>query len=156
MEIKCANIADASIIHDVMIQAFMEYKNEVPPSSALDETIQSIRTTLENGEQAFIGYVDKEPVGTIRFQVKEDHVYFFRLSVIPTKQGQGIAKKLVTSLEDYAKQKEKSSIRCKVRMTVPRNVNLYQSMGYTIYDEEVIHRSNNVQLKVVSMKKQLH
>lgn len=156
MKIKCANISDAPIIHDLMIQAFMEYKNEVPPSSALDETIKSIAIALENGQQAFIGYVDEEPVGMVRFQVKEDHVYFFRLSVLPERQGQGIAKKLVTSLEDYAKQKEKPSIRCKVRMTVARNVNLYLSMGYTIYDEEVIYRQNDVRLKVVSMKKQLH
>ena len=155
MKIKCANVSDAPIIHYLLIEAFMEYKNEVPPSSALDETIQSISTALENGEQALIGYSDEEPVGMVRFQIKEDHVYFSRLSVIPERQGQGIAKKLLSSLEICAKQKEKSTIWCKVRMTVPKNINLYRSMGYGIYDEKVVHKPSCMSVKVVSMKKQL-
>lgn len=75
--------------------------------------------------------------------------------VIPEKQGQGIAKEILKSLDDYAKQNEKPTILCKVRMTVPKNIKLYSSIGYRIYDEEVVHKPNGINIKVVSMEKQL-
>ena len=155
MKIRLAEASDAAIIHDLMIKAFMEYKDEIPPSSALEETVQTISTALENGEQAFISYIDDEPAGMVRFRVEDKGVYFHRLSVIPEKQGQGIAKEILKSLDDYAKQNEKLTMLCKVRMTVPKNIKLYSSIGYRIYDEEVVHKPNGINIKVVSMEKQL-
>ena len=40
-------------------------------------------------------------------------------------------------------------------MNVPRNSNLYNSVGYKVYDEEIVHKPNGINIKVVSMKKQL-
>ena len=48
------------------------------------------------------------------------------------------------SLDDYAKQNEKHAIQCKVRMTVPKNIKLYRSIGYRIFDEEVVLKPNGV------------
>ncbi|MCP1096658.1 GNAT family N-acetyltransferase [Peribacillus castrilensis] len=155
MEIKFAEVSDASIIHDLMIKAFMEYKDEVPPSSALEETVQSVLIALKDGEQGLISYVDNEPVGMVRFQLNEDGLYFYRLSVIPEKQCLGIAKKILMSLEDFAIKKEVTTIFCKVRMTVPKNIKLYSSIGYGVYDEEVVHKPNGIDIKVVSMMKKL-
>lgn len=42
MVINSAILSDAPVIHDLMIKAFMEYKNEIPPSSALEETVLSV------------------------------------------------------------------------------------------------------------------
>lgn len=153
MEIQLAKTSDAPIIHDLMLQAFMVYKNETPPSSALEETIQSIAIALEDDEQAFIGYTANEPVAIVRFQVKEDCIYFYRLSVIPEKQGQGIAKKILKALEVYALEQEKPLIQCKVRMTVPKNIALYQSVGYEVYDEEVVYKPDGTTVNVVAMRK---
>lgn len=153
MNIIFATITDAPIIHHLMTQAFTAYKDEVPPSSALEETIQSVSTALHNGEQAFVGYMNDEPVGMVRFHVNEDYVYFYRLSVIPEKQGQGIAKELLKSLEAYAIKQEKLIVKCKVRMTAPKNIALYHSIGYKIYDEEVLAKPHGITLKVVSMMK---
>ena len=155
LEIQLAKTTDAPIIHDLMMQAFMVYKNEIPPSSALEETIQSITTALENDEQAVIGYMANKPVAMVRFQVKEDCLYFYRLSVIPEKQGQGIAKDILKALEVYALEREKSLIQCKVRMAVPKNIALYQSVGYEIYDEEVVYKLNGSIVNVVAMMKRL-
>lgn len=156
MKVKFAKESDASIIHELMIKAFLEYKDEVPPSSALEETVQSVFIALKDGEQGLIGYDDKQPVGMVRFQFKKEGLYFYRLSVIPEKQGLGIAKKIVRSLEDFAIKKGVTTILCKVRMTVPKNINLYSSIGYQIYDEEVVHKPNGVNIMVVSMKKRLN
>ncbi|MBY0599934.1 GNAT family N-acetyltransferase [Bacillus bingmayongensis] len=155
MEIKFAKVSDAPIIHNLMIKAFMEYKDEVPPSSALEETAQSVLSALKNDEQALISYVDNQPVGMVRFQLKEEGLYFYRLSVVPEKQGFGIAKKILRSLEEFAIKKGVTMIFCKVRMTVPKNIKLYSSIGYEIYNEEVVHKPNGINIKVVSMIKNL-
>ncbi|MGJ7913819.1 GNAT family N-acetyltransferase [Neobacillus sp. LXY-1] len=155
MEIKFAEISDAPIIHDLMFKAFMEYKDEVPPSSALEETVQSITSALIEVEKSIIAFVEDEPVGMVRFQLKEEGLYFYRLSVIPEKQGQGIAKKLLASLEEYAHKNEISTILCKVRMTMPKNIQLYSSIGYSIDNEEVVHKPNGINIQVVSMLKKL-
>ena len=78
------------------------------------------------------------------------------MSVLPEKQGQGIAKRLLKSLEEYAEKDEVSTILCKVRMTVQKNIELYSSIGYEIYDEEVVHKPNGINIKVCSMKKELN
>ncbi|WP_406565372.1 GNAT family N-acetyltransferase [Bacillus solitudinis] len=77
------------------------------------------------------------------------------MSVIPDKQGKGIAKKILKSLEDYANKIDVTTILCKVRMRVPKNIQLYSSIGYDVYDEEVVHKPNGINIKVVSMKKEL-
>ena len=156
MEIKLAEVSDAPIIHDLMIKAFMEYKDEVPPSSALEETVQSVLIALKDGEEGLISYVDNQPVGMVRFQLKEEGLSFYRLSVFPEKQGLGIAKKILRSLEDFAIKKRVTTIFCKVRMTVPKNIKLYSSIGYGIYDEEVVHKPNGINIKVVSMMKRFN
>ncbi|TQR15625.1 GNAT family N-acetyltransferase [Psychrobacillus soli] len=155
MDFKYVEISDAAVIHDLMIRAFMEYMDAVPPSSALEETVQSISASLKEGEQGFIGYVDHRPVGMVRFLLNEKGLYFFRLSVIPEKQGQGIAKKILKSLEDYAINNGIHTLFCKVRMTVPKNIQLYSSIGFNIYEEEVVHKPNGISIKVVSMEKKL-
>ena len=155
MEIQLAKTTGTLVIHDLMMQAFMEYKNEIPPSSALEETVQSITTALESDEQAFIGYLANEPVAMVRFQVREDCIYFYRLSVIPEKQGQGIAKKLLQALEVYTLEQEKPLIQCKVRMAAPKNIALYQSVGYEIYDEEIVYKPDGATVKVVAMIKRV-
>ena len=155
MEIKNVDVSDATLIHDLMIKAFLEYKDEVPPSSALEETVQSISASLKEGEQGLIGYVDNKPVGMVRFLLKENDLYFYRLTVIPEKQGQGIAKKILKSLEDYAINNGIHTLLCKVRMTVPKNIKLYSSIGFNIYKEEVVHKPNGINIKVVSMEKKL-
>ncbi|WP_416150850.1 GNAT family N-acetyltransferase [Salipaludibacillus sp. HK11] len=155
MKIIFAEVSDAPIIHQLMVQAFNEYKNKVPPTSALNETVESITEALIDGEHALISYMDDEPVGMVRFRVTNEGVYFFRLSITPEKQGQGIAKQLLKSLENHAIQRNHPALLCKVRMDVPKNIQLYQSIGFTIYDEYAIHKPNGITINVVAMKKVL-
>ncbi|WP_017726035.1 GNAT family N-acetyltransferase [Halalkalibacterium ligniniphilum] len=154
MENRLATAGDAPIIHALMIRAFEEYRHAEPPSSALDETIESISSGLQKDEQAFIHYLKDKAVGMLRFHVRDDHIYFFRLSVVPEHQGKGVAKKLLKVLENYAKKHHKATITCKVRVDVPRNIHLYESIGYHICEKERIPKPKG-NVNVVSMKKTL-
>ncbi|WP_390287104.1 GNAT family N-acetyltransferase [Ureibacillus sp. GCM10028918] len=147
---------NALVIHNIMLQAFIEYDQVGMPSSALKETIESVQKNLENGEQAFVGY-DKngKPVAMVRFQVKENYLYFYRLFVLPECQGKGNAKQLLKALEMYAKKNAIPEVHCKVRKNVERNVLLYANFGYEIYEEEVAKLISGDVIPVVSMKKQV-
>lgn len=155
MEIMLAQLKEAPIILDVMLQAFKEYEHATPPSSALNETVESIKDGMERGEYAFIAYLDEQPVAMVRFTFSDNSVYFFRLSVIPSKQGQGLAKALLKELEHHALANGKTISECKVRMSVPRNIELYRSLGYVITKEEKGENLNGFSLSIATMEKQL-
>src|SRR5690625_576863 len=104
-----------------MITAFMEYKNEIPPSSVLEESVLSVSEAIHKGEKALIAFEDNKPIGMVRFQFKNEGLNFYRLSVIQEKQEQENEKNILKSLEEYANKVELSTILFKVRMTVQKN-----------------------------------
>lgn len=154
MKYCLAQPEDAATVHDLMLQAFSVYRDSVPPSSALDETIESIMQSLKHGKKAVILYVENKPVAMARFTLEETSLYFYRLSVIPAFQGKGMAKQLIQWLETYAKEYGKESLLCKVRMSVSRNIALYESIGFYIEEKEIVHR-DGVDIPVVNMKKEI-
>ncbi|EFI66935.1 hypothetical protein BFZC1_19090 [Lysinibacillus fusiformis ZC1] len=155
MEIVLAECKDAPVIHQLMLQAFQEYEKAIPPSSALSETVYSIEQAMEQSEQAFIGYINKQPVAMVRFKLSTTGIYFFRLSVIPERQGQGLAKALISWLEQNALSKGITISQCKVRMSVPRNIELYRSLGYVVTKEEMVKNCNGNSLVIATMEKKL-
>lgn len=155
LEIKHASVSDATIIHSIMMKAFMKHKDEDPPSSALEETVESVVLDLTRGEQALISFLDNQPVGIVRFQFTDASLYFFRLAVIPEKQGLGIAKMMVRYVEACALQKGFTKVFCKVRMSLPGNIAIYESIGYKINEKELVYKSNGSKIQIVSMVKRL-
>ncbi|WP_078553850.1 GNAT family N-acetyltransferase [Bacillus alkalicellulosilyticus] len=154
MNIRFARISEARTIHKIMLKAF-SHNNDGIPSSALEETIDDIEFALKNGEKAMLCLQEKSLIGMIRFQENEDSVYFYRLAVLPTMQRQGVAKRLLVALEEYAKKENKTSIWCKVRLSMPNAISLYSSNGYTLVNEEVVTKPNNETVKIASMKKKI-
>ncbi|MEJ8777697.1 GNAT family N-acetyltransferase [Pseudogracilibacillus sp. ICA-222130] len=152
---EVATVADAKDVHAIMTAAFSRYKHDPFPTSALQETVASVRKDLQNGELAFF-YVEKnERVGMVRCVLKKDYLYFRRLSVLPKMQGKGIAKKILAFLEKEAKRLHLPAIRCKVRKSEPKNIALYESVGYVIIGEEDVEKEHGA-LPIVVMEKQLN
>lgn len=155
IDYRVAADLDTALIRSLMRRAFAEYQNSAAPSSAMQETEASIQTAMLEGEQALIASEGDGPVGMVRYLLKTDHLYFFRLSVIPEKQGKGIAKRILQKLESVALENGKYEIRCRVRQNVGRNLHLYQSVGYHVYDQESVHKSSGINIDVVKMSKTL-
>ncbi|GMG95726.1 GNAT family N-acetyltransferase [Tepidimicrobium xylanilyticum] len=76
------------------------------------------------------------PHDTVRFKFGEKSLYFFRLSVCPEARRRGIAKSILSWLENYAKEHRITEIWYRVQMSIPQNIQLYQSVGYTVYKEK--------------------
>jgi GNAT superfamily N-acetyltransferase len=155
VEIREADAGDAEVVHALMMEAFEEYRAAVPPSSALDETVESVRAALESGsESAAILYEDGIPGAMVRFRYDEDAIYFFRLSVLPARRKRGYARQLVQWIEQRGWSKGLAISRCRVRQSVHRNLILYENMGYEIKDQELIVRPGGT-VKTLTLEKNL-
>ncbi|MDX8046674.1 GNAT family N-acetyltransferase [Gracilibacillus sp. S3-1-1] len=152
MEIKKANIEDAPLIHELMIKAFA---NILPPSNALEETVEYVTDAIKTGEEALIGYIADQPIGMVRFVMKENSLYFFRLSILPEHQAKGLAKELLAKLEEYAKKRQTPKITCHVRKALAKNVHLYHSLGYDMVEEFTVTKPDGIVLEVAAMEKSL-
>lgn len=155
MDIEIEKSTNAKVIHKIMMKAYAEYANDPAPSSALSETVDSVRKALSSGQEALVGIIAGQPIAMVRYQIKENGLHFFRMAVLPTMQGLGIAKQLINELEVIARQAKVDTINCRVRVSVLRNLQLYQSKGYTIYDQEKTLDENGTEIELVSMKKTL-
>jgi ribosomal protein S18 acetylase RimI-like enzyme len=153
--IREATPEDADTIHALMHMAFEEYRNAVPPSSALDETEEQVATALrEGGESAAILYEDDIAVAMVRFQYVDQAIYFFRLSVSPARRRRGYAKRLVKWIERQGVTKGLSISRCRVRQSVQNNLVLYQDLGYEIVDQQLVVRPTGT-VKALTMEKKI-
>lgn len=154
--IRPATAEDARLVHQIMISAFEEYRHADIPSGALSETAESIEEALRNGtEEALLCYLDGIPVGTVRFKTNAHSLYFFRLSVKPDARGRGLAKAMLAWLENHARAHGLREIWCRVRKSVPRNISLYQSVGYTVCREDTLTNINGLPVSIVVMKKEI-
>ena len=155
IDIRLATANDAADVHSIIMDAYSEYQNVPGSSSALDETVGHIQDAIGSGtEHALVGFVDGLAIACVRYQCT-DGIYFRRLAVRQSRQGKGFAKLLLVRLESLAMTKTPPSIWCKVRYSVPRNVYLYESLGYVKVDEERVHKNNGVTLEVWTMRKEL-
>lgn len=62
---------------------------------------------------------------------------------------------MLSQLEKYAYDNFKLKIACRDRATLPKNISLYESMGYFVSKEEVVTNPNGYLVKTVVMEKYL-
>lgn len=137
----------------VMHLAFERYKEDPIPSSALVETPQSIEKELQKGIRVWGGKLNDQFIAIVKVATQENALYFSRLSVIPSMQGQGYAKQFVRFIEQQAKMEEKRHVTCKVRSSEEGNIRLYRQLGFEIVAEEMVPNLLEQNIRVVSMRK---
>jgi len=148
------NIEPAKAVR-VIHQAFKRYETDPQPSSALNETENSILTELKQGTEMFGVYENDELIALVKCILNEAFMYFSRLSVLPEHQGKGVATNLVNYLESYAVQNNVFVSKCKVRKSEKNNIALYSKLGYKIVKEEIIMNKNGDEIPAVTMQKNL-
>lgn len=137
----------------IMLAAFERYKEDLQPSSALKETVESLEQELENGVYC-IGYqLENKLVAMSKYKWMPNALYFSRLSVLPSYQRRGIASKLVDELARMALAQHKAFLQCKVRKSEAGNIALYTKLGFTITTEELYTNLNGEVMAIVSMEK---
>ncbi len=142
----------AAVVRDLMRAAFSEYDAVLTvPSSAMWETVEDVASHIAEGG-AMLARVGTDTVGSGRYALREDHVYIGRLSVLPPYRARGIAAAMMLAMEQRALTEGRAEARISVRTMLPRNIELYERLGYIVTARYPHPRGDEV---VVDLAKQL-
>ncbi len=139
-------------VHALMLAAFSEYDSVLTvPSSAVSETVEDVAAHIALGG-AVLAMVGEEAVGSGRFELRVDHVYIGRLSVLPEHRGLGIGALMMLAIEQQAAANGSPEARIGVRTMLPKNIALYERLGYVVTDRYQHPRGDEI---IVDMAKPL-
>jgi ribosomal protein S18 acetylase RimI-like enzyme len=128
--IRSVGVEQVSEVHRIMQLAFEEYCGRlVPPSGALTETIEDVRTAISGGG-AFLAFIGDVAVGSARYRLFPDHAYAERIAVLPEFRGRGVAVALMAAFEEAVQALGVSEARVGVRASLPSNLRFYENLGY--------------------------
>lgn len=129
--LRTASAADAPAIAATIAAAFTQYRGKlVPESSAFRETAEVIAHQLVNGSGAIVAERNGTMIGCVMTELLEGDLYFGRLAVLPEARGLGLAGRLIAAVEDEARRRGLPGVRLGVRIALPDNQRLFQSLGY--------------------------
>jgi GNAT superfamily N-acetyltransferase len=127
---RSVGVEQASEVRRIMQLAFEEYRGRlVPPSGALTETIEEVRTVISHGG-AFLAFVGDVAVGSARYRLFPDYAYAERIAVLPEYRGKSVAVALMGAFEEAARALGVPEARVGVRASLPSNLRLYENLGY--------------------------
>lgn len=105
-----------------------------PPSGALSETLETVRTDLELHGGALAKHA-AEPIGALRLLREPDHLHVRRVAVDPAWQGRGAGRALMEWARGEAASSGYRQLRLGVRSALPGNVAFYERLGYRVVAE---------------------
>lgn len=116
---------------------------DIPP---LKQTLSDVENEYQKGIILKALDEEKNMIGSVRAFCDNGTVYIGKLMVHPSKQGQGIGKKLLLEME---KQYPNQRYELFTSTRSEKNIALYQKLGYKIFDEEQVTE----ELRFVYMEK---
>ena len=136
MVIICsANLDDAFLLLDTIVQAFEVYRGKFdPPSGVFTETVDSIRGKVASGG-GYIASINGDIAGCVLYEPQEEHMYLGRLAVLPAYRGNGVARVLVEAVENKARELKLPSVQLGVRLALTGNQEMFSRLGYHILFE---------------------
>jgi GNAT superfamily N-acetyltransferase len=128
--VRKVGVEQASEVLRIMRLAFEEYRGRfVPPSGALAETAEDVRTAICGGG-AFLAFAGDAAVGSARYRLFPDHAYAERVAVLPEHRGKGVAVALMAAFEEAVRALGVHEARVGVRASLPSNLRFYENLGY--------------------------
>jgi tRNA threonylcarbamoyladenosine biosynthesis protein TsaE len=114
-----------AIIHD----AFGHRPGLDPPSTALDETAESVAAALGAGG-GLLAMLDGRPVGALLMEPTEESLVLRRVSVCPDAQRHGVAWTLRAAAETVASRRGFARVHVSARAELPATVRFWARGGY--------------------------
>ena len=97
-----------------------------PPPSALQETGEAVRAHLHAGG----GALAEGPVACVLWSERDGGLYVSRLSVHPSRRGQGLATALMQAAEGEARRRGLPRLHLGVRLALLDNRRLFARFGF--------------------------
>ena len=130
-EIRLATPDDAAAISALLFEAFSTARSgytdeafaEVTPSA------KKVAARFEEGPQ-WVAMADGRMVGTVSVMPQPDHLYIRSVGVAPDARGLGIAKRLMMTVEDFARAEGFDRLFLYTTYFSQGAIELYEKLGY--------------------------
>ena len=124
------------IIQDLLTVNSKDYGMERVKKMAEDFTVEKLQNSLSKREKVFVALLDDNVVGTAGIDkswYSDDEYWILTVFVKPENHGQGIGKKLIGKIEEYA-----TTLPIK-KLVIPASITaheFYYKLGYRYKDEK--------------------
>ena len=124
------------IIQNLLTVNSKDYGMERVKKMAEDFTVEKLQNSLSKRKKVFVALIDDNVVGTAGIDkswYSDDEYWILTVFVKPENHGQGIGKKLIGKIEEYA-----TSLPIK-KLVIPASITaheFYYKLGYRYKDEK--------------------
>lgn len=135
MKIIPISITDTSVL-----QLFSEHDDYMLDFLGDDKVYYTRYSESENLEKVLVAYVDNCPIGCVAYRRKADGVgEIKRLFIRKEYRSKGISKKLLATIESYAKEQGCHTLFLDTRITLEPAVSLYRAFGFNIIFQQGLY-----------------
>ena len=121
----------AEVVHELTRAVYAGYAALDPPSGALSEGLEQVRSELDEYGGA-VARIDGEVVGCLRLQDRDDRLLVRRVAVASEHRGQGVARAMIEWCLDEAARRGARALMLGVREQLPANRRVWERLGFTV------------------------
>ena len=121
---------DWDLLMKLLHTAFAYQNDRIdPPSSIHRFDAESIALKAKD-EHLFLAVEDGELVGCIFAKPRVGSLYVGKLAVWPHRQGQGIGRRLIQTVEEFARQAGHAALELNTRIELTENHEIFAALGF--------------------------
>ena len=130
--------ADAADVLGIIRAAFTDRAPLEPPSTALEETVESVAAVLAQ-DGGLLATLDGRPVGALLLGREAETLLLRRVSVLPEAQQQGVARALLRTALDIGRARGLRRVQLRARTELPATVALWARAGFGEVARDGVH-----------------
>lgn len=114
-----------SVVH----RAFANRPELDPPATALLETVETVRASLETHGGLLVEH-EGSPVGALLFEPRGRLLGLRRVGVLKPVRGLGVAAQMASRAREIAQERGYSGLELEARVELPATINFWRNLGY--------------------------
>lgn len=134
MDIRCAKLEDLKRVSYITKLAWKVPYNRLGVVNRFQENEKIIDLFKKREMKILVAEVNNKIIGALRYQYKENKIYFFKLAVLVSYRKNGVGTALIKRLESEAKKIKIKEI-CLDVMEEKFLAPYYQKLGYKIINK---------------------
>jgi tRNA threonylcarbamoyladenosine biosynthesis protein TsaE len=123
----------AADVLSVVHEAFSNRPVLDPPATALEETVDTIRESLDAHGGLVVEH-DGSPVGALLFEPKGRLLGLRRVGVLARVRGLGVAAQMASRAREIAQELGFTGLELEARVELPGTINFWRNLGYVEAD----------------------
>ena len=150
-EVRVAEVGPAAVedVLAVVRAAFADRAPLDPPSTALEETVESVSAVLAQ-DGGLLATLDGKPVGALLLGREQETLLLRRVSVLPEAQQQGVARVLLRTALDVGRARGLRRVQLSARVELPATVAFWTRAGFGEVARNGVHLTLAKELPVAS------